>query len=139
MLFGLEQRGKVVDELKEKLEELDDAQEDRDLENVRIKAEKCQEKAQAYNKLHYDKKARKPSQYKRGDYVMVKNFDSTTGVSRKLIPKKGPYVISKVLRNYRFLLKDVEGFQVSRNPYQGVWSINNIKHWVCYKMKGKKT
>jgi len=132
MLFGLEQRGKVVVELKEKLEELNNAPEDRDLEIVRIKAEKCQEKAQAYNKLQYDKKARKPSWYKKGDYVILKNFDSTTGVSRKLIPKnKGPYVISKVLRNDKFLLKDVEGFQVSRN--QGVWSINNIKHWVGSK------
>jgi len=136
MLFGLEQTGKVLDELKEKLEELDNAPEDRDLENVRTIAEKCQEKAQAYNKLQYDRKARKPSQHKKGDYVMVKNFDSTTGVSRKLIPKnKGPYVISKVLRNDRLLLKYVEGFQVSRNPYQGLWSINNIKHWVGSKKK----
>jgi len=64
---------------------------------------------------------------------MVKNFDSTTGVPRKLIPS--PYVLSKVLRNYKFWLKDVEGFQVSRNPYQGVWSMNNIKHWVGSKKK----
>jgi len=66
MLFCLEQKGKVVDELKEKLEELDNAPQERDLENVRIKAEKCQEKAQAYIKLQYDKKARRPSQYKQG-------------------------------------------------------------------------
>jgi len=33
------------------------------------------------------------------------------------------------------LLKDVEGFEVSLNPYQGVWSIENIKHWIGNKKK----
>jgi len=62
---------------------------------------------------------------------MVKNFDSTGGVARKLIPKhKGPYVIAKVLKNDRFLIKDVEGFKLPRNPYQGVWSSQYIKHWI---------
>jgi len=43
---------------------------------------------------------------------MVKNFDSSVRVARKLIPKhKGPYVIDKVLRNDRYLIKDVEGFE----------------------------
>jgi len=139
VLFGLEQRGKIVDELKEKLEELENTEEDRDLVKIRNEVENNQKKAQAYNKTHYDKTARQPSEYKKGDYVMVKNFDSTAGISRKLIPKcKGPYVISKVLRNDRFLLKDVEGFQISRNPYQGVWSIQNIKHWIGNKKNKRR-
>lgn len=62
---------------------------------------------------------------------MVKNFDSTTGVSRKLIPYfKGPYKICKVLRNDRYLLEDVDGFQQSRTLYRGVWSVSNIRPWL---------
>jgi len=54
---------------------------------------------------------------------MVNNFDSSVVVARKLLPKHmGPYVIDKVLRNDKYLIKDVEGFQLSRCPYQGVWS-----------------
>jgi len=42
---------------------------------------------------------------------MVKNFDSTAGVARKLILKnKEPYVIEKILKNYRYLIKDIDGF-----------------------------
>jgi len=48
--------------------------------------------------------------YKKGDYVMVKNFDSTVLTARKVIPKhKGPYKIAKAMRNDRFLLEDVDG------------------------------
>lgn len=62
---------------------------------------------------------------------MVTNFDSHAGISRKLIPKfRGPYRVSKVLRNDRYLLEDVENFQQSRAPYKGVWSASNMKPWV---------
>ena len=58
---------------------------------------------------------------------MIKHFDCNTGVARKLIPKfKGPYRISKVLKNDRFVLEDVEGFQQSRTLYIGVWTVGNI-------------
>jgi len=46
---------------------------------------------------------------------MVKNFDNTVGVPRKQIPeRKGAYVIDKWLKNDSYLIKDVEGFQLSR-------------------------
>ena len=62
---------------------------------------------------------------------MVKNFDSTVGVARKLIPKyRGTYKLSKILKNDRFVLEDVENFQQSRNPYVAVWAVGNIKPWL---------
>lgn len=70
MLFDLEQ---IVDELKIKLKEFDNTKEDRDLEKIKSEAKMKkwnQEKAQAYNKRQHDKTARKPSDYKRGDYVL---------------------------------------------------------------------
>lgn len=131
MLFGIEQKGKVVDELRQKLEELDNVSEIRDLKEIRRKGSESQLKAQRDNEKRYNNKKKESTQYKVGDYIMVKNFDSTGGVARKLIPKhKGPYEIEKVLKNDRFLIKDVEGFQLARNPYQGVWSSQNIKHWI---------
>jgi len=62
---------------------------------------------------------------------MIKNFASHVGVSKKLIPKcKGPYRVTKVLRNDRYVLEDVEGFQQSRLPYRGIWAVANIRPWI---------
>lgn len=131
MLFGVEQKGQIIDELRDKLEEINNTAQAENLDEIRKLAMEKQKEAQEYNETHYDRKKKRPKDYAKGDYVMVKNFDSTAGVARKLIPKnKGPYIIAKVLRNDRFLLKDVEGFQVSRNPFKGVWSVQNIRPWI---------
>lgn len=62
---------------------------------------------------------------------MVKNFDSTPGVSQKLIPRfKGPYQVERVLRNNRYVLKDVEGFQLTQTPYRGTWEAANMRQWI---------
>lgn len=61
---------------------------------------------------------------------MVRNFDTTAGVSNKLKPVyKDPYCIHKRLRNNCYVLSDVEGFQLSQRPYQGVWEGANMKPW----------
>jgi len=131
MLFGIEQKGKVIDELRQRLEELDNVSDVRDLDKIRKDGSEAQRKLQKDNEQRYNEKKTKSSEYKVGDYIMVKNVDSSVGVARKLIPKhKGPYVIDKVFRNDRYLRKDVEGFQLSRCPYQGVWSSQNIRHWI---------
>lgn len=59
-----------------------------------------------------------PLSYKVGDYVLLKNGDVTPGVNKKLIPKcKGPYVVKKCLPNDRYVVTDVENFQVTQMPY----------------------
>jgi len=73
-LFGLEQKGKIVDESKEKLKELGNTKEDRDLEKIRSEAEKNQEKAQEYNKTQCDKTARKPTEYRKRRLCNGKQF-----------------------------------------------------------------
>lgn len=46
---------------------------------------------------------------------MISNTDVTPGVSKKLIPKyRGPYEVTKCLPNDRYLIKDIEGFQLYR-------------------------
>ncbi|KAH8285272.1 hypothetical protein KR054_007071, partial [Drosophila jambulina] len=94
MLFGVEQKGQIIDELREKLEEINNTAQVENLDEIRKSAMVKQKQAQEYNETHYDKTKKRPKDYTKGDYVMVKNFDSTAGVARKLIPKnKGPYII----------------------------------------------
>lgn len=101
-----------------------------DLATTRTKASEKQKISQEYNKNYFDRNRKLATKYSVEDYVMVRNFDSHAGVSKKLLPKfNGPYRISKILKNDRYLLQDVEGFQKSRNPYKGVWAADNIRPW----------
>lgn len=54
---------------------------------------------------------------------MIKNVITAPGINTKLLPKyKGTYVISSVLDNDRYVIKDIEGFQLSRKPFSGIFS-----------------
>lgn len=101
LLFGVRQRRKLTDEIAEYLETKVNT-ETSDMNKNRIKAKENIERSQKYNKTYFDKHHKKPYKYKEGDYIMIKNFENKTGVSKKLIPHmKGPYKIIKVLRNDR--------------------------------------
>lgn len=85
-------------------------------------------KSQDYNKTYFDKHHVKPREFKEGDYVMIGKNDSTTGMSKKIIPKmKEPLVISEVLENDRYVVEDIEGFQPGRNAYCGKIEGRNIR------------
>lgn len=131
MLFVVEQKGNISDTLQENLNELQEIQTTRDLEIIRAEAIACQNKLQDYNKQAVDAKRQAPHCYKENDLVMINNFDTHIGISKKLIPKfKGPYRVSKVLQNDRYIIEDVEGFQQSRVPYKRIWAIANMKPWI---------
>lgn len=130
LLFGVNQRGNTKDELAEYLEqaELDDST--RDFEKIRSDAGANIKKSQDYNKMYFDKKRKTSHEYAVGDLVMVKNFDTSVGTSKKLIPQfKGPYEIVKKLRNDRYVLNDPENFQLTQKPYVGTWEACNMKPW----------
>lgn len=102
----------------------------RDLDQIRSEAVVKIKKSQDYNKQYYDKTHKEAHKYASGDYVMVKNYDSTPGAPKKLIPRfKGPYEIKKVLRNDRYVLRDIENFQLTQKPYVGTWEANNMRPW----------
>jgi len=66
--------------------------------------------------------------YQTGDLVLIRNLDSTPGVSKKLIPQfKGPYKVTKCMRNNRYVIADMEGCQNTRKPYIGVWEAHNMR------------
>jgi len=72
MLFGIEQKGKVVDELRQKLEELDNVSDVRDLDKIRKVGSEAQRKLQKDNEQRYNEKRTKSSEYKVGDNIMIK-------------------------------------------------------------------
>lgn len=79
---------------------------------------------------------------------MILNIDITKGLSQKLVPKfKGPYKVDKVLRNNRYVIKDIgkdidkgqvrdKGYnhQLTSRPYEGTWEARNMRPWVGEKL-----
>lgn len=78
LLFGRDQKGKFCDKVKEFLDKNIVSEED-ELCEVRKKAEGNIEKEQAKNKEYYDRRHKNPTKYKIGNYVMIKNIDTTPG------------------------------------------------------------
>jgi len=130
LLFGIQQRGKVVDELRDALELSERNVTPRDLPDLRKRAMERIQQNQNTNKRIYDRKRKVAREYKMGDKVMIKNFDNSVGVSQKMIPRfKGPYQVERVLRNNRYIVKDIDGFQLTQTPYRGTWEAANIRPW----------
>lgn len=128
LLFGYEQRGFTDDNLRNYLQNNNLSNNRSQLRDTAIIKNR---ESQEYNKLIYDKRHKKPHQYKIGDYVMIKNVITTPGLNTKLLPKyKGPYVVDTVLDNDRYIIKDIEGFQISQRPFSGVFSPDRMKPWI---------
>lgn len=129
LLFGVKQRGEIVDGVSDYLDDHLPV-ETRDLEEMRSKAAQKIIENQTYNKTYVDKHRKQPNVYDIGDYVMIKNFEATPGASKKLIPKfRGPYVVKKCLRFGRYVVGDVENCAITQKPYEGVWEAANMKLW----------
>lgn len=132
VLFGVDQRGPEVDSLTEYLQEKNDSVGlvQRNLVEIRNKANENIKESQRRNEAQYVKRSILPPKYQIGDFIVIKNNDTTIGVNKKLSPKyKGPYQISKVLPNDRYVVTDIETHQVSQIPYKGILEAANIKLW----------
>lgn len=96
------------------------------LEELRNKAHAKNLEVQQYNQNLANRKRIKCPDYKEGDFVVLKSVDS-----HKLSQKfKGPYQIKKILPNDRFVVSDIEGFQISSMPFNSVCSPQNMRKWV---------
>lgn len=130
LLFGINQRGQIVDPLTELLEEQGHNRGDRDLLAIRNRAEQNILKSQEYARKWYDEHSRGAKIYNVGDLVYIRNIDTTIGSNKKFVSKfKGPYIIDKCFPNDRYCVKDVEGCQLSQLPYDGVIEAKNIRLW----------
>ncbi|GJQ88003.1 hypothetical protein Trydic_g12929 [Trypoxylus dichotomus] len=127
LLFDVPQTGRVSDELRQIL--LDSYGNERNLEEARNEAEGNIKKQLENSKAYYDGKHKDALTYQIGDHVVIKNFNNTPGVNKKLIPKfKGPYVV-KVLPNDRYEIGDPPDFQNTQIPFDGDIDSNNTKTW----------
>lgn len=129
VLFGINQRGTVSDKIMEYIQHNSDKQ--RNLDEIRDNAAQSIQKSQETNKIAYDSAHKSPHVYQVNDLVMVSNYDCTPGVSKKLLPKyRGPYRVAQVLPNDRYIVTDVENWQVTQKPYKGMHAPAQMRRWV---------
>lgn len=127
LLFGVDQQGEILDALKFYLDESD---KNRNLVEIRDSAAKAIGGTQAHNKELFDARHKAPRRYKEGDYVMIVNTDVTPGINKKLLPKyRGPYEVKKVLPNDRYVIADVDGYQITGIPFEGVFESGRMRPW----------
>lgn len=131
LLFGVEQRSEIVDELTEYLDSEKSYAENRDLEEMRAESLKLIERSQKYQNERSTISNKPAKQYESGDYVVIRNVDTVIGTNKKLIPKyRGPYVVHKRLGHDRYVIKDIDNCQLTQLPYDGVVEANKIRRWL---------
>lgn len=131
LLFGVEQRGSTGDVLRDLVRDRQDADEERDLSRLREDAAIAIKRDQEENAARYNLRRKPARKYKTGDYVDIRNVEATAGINRKLLPKfKGPYVVKKVLDNDRYVITDVDGFQLTQRPYTGVVAPDQMRPYL---------
>ena len=129
LLFGVEQIGETNDHLRLILEEMQEPE--RNLDIIREEAGKMITASQATNEKRFNEKRKEPTDYNVGDYVMVRNVDTTAGINKKLLPKfKGPYEVKKILDYDRYVIGDIDGFQITQIPYTGIFAPEHMKPYV---------
>lgn len=130
LLFGVIQRGQLVDELTEYLDEKQPFVPET-LEDLRSAALKNIEAHQKYTADYFAKHSRPAKTFEQGEYVVIRNVDTTLGTNRKLIPTyRGPYRIHKVLIHDRYVVRDVENCPITRLPYDGLIEANRMRKWL---------
>lgn len=73
-------------------------------------------KIRNYNKIYYDKHHKKFTNYKIGDYVLIRDTGLKPDKDKKLKPNyKGLYQIAKVLNNHRYVVQDIPGFNITQS------------------------
>lgn len=133
LMFGYDCRNhvdhKIIDCLSQLAEtELSFEQERDTSRDIAIQAT---QRLRDYNKSYYDRTHKTPSQYKSGDYVMIRDTSSKPGEDKKLKTNyKGPYLVDKVLNKNRYVIKDIPGYNVSQRPYNSILSPDRLKHWI---------
>ncbi|XP_064211658.1 uncharacterized protein LOC103313554 isoform X2 [Tribolium castaneum] len=114
---------------------------DGDLPRTRADVAQRVEKEQQKQKERYDKRRCAPKRFNAGDLVLVRTTRaSNEGKSRKLLPKySGPYRIQKVLDYDRYVVTDMPGATRSQKRYEGVHSVDKLRHYVVATTSGDET
>lgn len=98
LLFGYDQRNHADSQLIQYLKKIAkiNLDLDKEREDARKLALDVTNKMKEYNKFYYDEKHKKPTVYKPGDFVLIRDSTLKPGEDGKLKSKyKGPYLVSK--------------------------------------------
>lgn len=97
---------------------------------MRQRASEAIQASQDYNFRHFSETHRPAQTYRAGDFVVIRNVDTTIGSNKKLIQRyRGPYVVHKVLPNDRYVIRDIDGCQLTQMPYNGILEARNMRRW----------
>lgn len=130
LLFGVEQKGPEVDLLSEYLDDQDLSTEIRDLTVLRDQASACILKSQEYSQKWWEQHCTSAKTYNTGDFIVIRHVDTSVGHNKKFLPRfRGPYIIHKVLPHDRYVIRDVEGCQITQMPYNGIVEAKNLRLW----------
>jgi len=133
LMLGYEQRNHSDFPLSQFVKELADVDSNLILEREknREQAKKATDLIREYNKKYHDTKHKKPSLYKEGDYVVIRDSQIKPGENSKLKPKyRGPYQITKALGNSRYVVQDIPGFNHTQRPLDTILSADRLKPWI---------
>lgn len=128
VFLGIRPRVNDNPEIRELLENefIHAVHEERD--ELRAKASENIKKIQEENRRTFNKKRKEANVYKMGDLVAIKRTQQGPGT--KFAHKNfGPYEISKVLRNHRYLVHKVGEHE---GPMQTSTSVDFMKPWINY-------
>lgn len=121
----------VIDEFTEYFQEKLCPDAGRNLTSIREHASDAIKNRQGYDSRRQSSKGTGVKNYEVGDYVVIRNVDTTVGVNKKFVPRyKGPYVVHKVLGNDRYVIRDIENCQLTQLPYDGVVEAHRIRKWL---------
>lgn len=131
LLFGIDQRGPIADELAEYIEKVFHEPRQANLEEIRESASKSIEKSQQYNEAYFARHSTPAKTYEVGDFVVMRNVDVTAGTNKKLIPKyRGPFVVYKTLPHDRYAIRDIENCQLTQRPYDNILEAARLRKWI---------
>ncbi|XP_062707754.1 uncharacterized protein LOC109406092 isoform X1 [Aedes albopictus] len=127
LLFGVKQRRRIDHDLTQYLLELNDEPEKQELNSLRDEAAEHNQRQQNYNKRMYDRHCKKNTGYSEGDLVMLRRVN-VPGERNKLKPKfRGPYIVKKVLDKNRYVVGDLDKFQVTGARFEGIFDPLNMR------------
>lgn len=126
LLFGVLQQRRITSDAVQYFQDLLDSPDQENLKLARDEAADRIRTVQDYNKRRHDSKSLK-TVFCEGDLVVIRSVP-VVGENKKLKPRfKGPYQVKKVLDHNRYVVADVDGYQVSGKRFEGIFDPQNMR------------
>lgn len=136
-LFGVRPTGssesRIISEITDEAELSTVTSLDADRAEIRRKINTHIKSCQQKQKVAFDKRRCQPKEYRVGDLVRIERQVSTTGQSKKLVPKfQGPYRIKVILDNDRFKVEDTPLTRKKGRRFTTIVAIDKIRPWLNF-------